>query len=276
MSFVDKAYKEVLEQLKKEGKEFIFYIEKDNTGDYKKSALEYTVNYQEDFHFPEEILEQNSIPDIINAFKNYYIGNNKILDNSENIFVAKSQSYYSRGVLQEATPFDDPEDDLEDIDEFDDEYRKDYPGCAKIALELINESKSKEEVLKDLEQALQDYLKAPEKTVSEFIITKKNELNLKPADIYKPVLMTRQNYSKIISNYTKHPKFEACIQLAFGLKLNLEDTTELLRRAGNAFSDDLYDRVIMYFIEHQRYNMFELNECLYKLGENPIGSFKMH
>ena len=128
-------------------------------------------------------------------------------------------------------------------------------------------------IIERFDKALQDYLKAPEKTVSDFVIQKQNELNLKAPEVYKPVFMTKQNYSKIISNYTKHPKFEACIQLAFGLKLNLEDTTELLRRAGNAFSDDIYDRLIMYFIEHQRYNMDELNECLYKLREKPIGSF---
>lgn len=272
MSFVDKAYEEVLEQFKMEGTDFIFCEEGCNTEEFKTTATESRIIEQEDCTFPEEILEQNSVPQIINAFKKYYIGKYDFLDTPETLFVADFESYYGRDIIQK-TPFDEPVDDLEEIDEFDNDYIKDYPGCAAVPAELISGKKPTKEVLKDLDQALQDYLKAPEKTVSDFIIKKQNELHLKPADIYKPVLMTRQNYSKIITNYTKHPKFEACIQLAFGLKLDLEDTTELLRRAGNAFSDDIYDRVIMYFIEHQRYNMSELNECLYRLGENPIGSF---
>ncbi len=272
MSFADRAYKAVLKQLKKEGKEFIF-CEDFNTEEYKSVAAEYEMLEQEELSFPEEILEQNSVPDIINAFKKYYIGNYESPIGPDISFVAEPQSYYGRSFLQEATPFDDPEDDLEDIDEFDEEYNKDYPGCALAIPSELSEKKSKEEILKDLDQALRDYLTAPEKTVSDFVIQKKNELNLKPAEIYKPVFMTKQNYSKIISNYTKHPKFEACIQLAFGLKLNLDDTTELLRRAGNAFSDDVSDRVIKYFIENRRYDMFELNKCLDKIGEKPIGSF---
>lgn len=260
MSFADKAYKKVLKQLKKEGKEFIF-CEDCNTEEYKSVAAEYEMLEQEDSSFPEEILEQKSVPDIINAFKNYYSKNYYNLENTFNLLAAEEDHIYGFG------------DDLEETDEFDEEYIKDYPGCALAIPSELSEKKSKEEILKDLDQALQDYLKAPEKTVSDFVIQKKNELNLKPAEIYKPVFMTKQNYSKIISNYTKHPKFEACIQLAFGLKLNLDDTTELLRRAGNAFSDDVPDRVIKYFIENRRYDMFELNKCLYKIGGKPIGSF---
>ena len=260
MSFADKAYKKVLKQLKKEGKEFIF-CEDCNTEEYKSVAAEYEMLEQEDSSFPEEILEQKSVPDIINAFKNNYNKNYYNLENTFNLLAAEEDHIYGFG------------DDLEEKDEFNEEYIKDYPGCALAIPSELSEKKSKEEILKDLDQALQDYLKAPEKTVSDFVIQKKNELNLKPAEIYKPVFMTKQNYSKIISNYTKHPKFEACIQLAFGLKLNLDDTTELLRRAGNAFSDDVPDRVIKYFIENRRYDMFELNKCLYKIGGKPIGSF---
>ena len=269
MSFADKAYKEVLKQLKKEGKEFIF-CEECNTEEYKSIAADYGMLEQEDSSFPEEILEQKSVPDIINAFKKYYIKNYYNLENTFNLLADEEDHIYGFG------------DDLEETDVFDDEKEEEedeydpfllYGECANIDSSYLSERKTKEEIIERFDKALQDYLKAPEKTVSDFVIQKQNELNLKAPEVYKPVFMTKQNYSKIISNYTKHPKFEACIQLAFGLKLNLEDTTELLRRAGNAFSDDIYDRLIMYFIEHQRYNMDELNECLYKLREKPIGSF---
>lgn len=269
MSFADKAYKEVLKQLKKEGKEFIF-CEDCNTEEYKSVAADYEMMEQENSSFPEEILEQKSVPDIINAFKKYYIENYYNLENTFNLLAAEENHIYGfRDDLEETDVFDDEKEEEEE--EYDPFLL--YGACAELDPSYLSERKTKEEIIERFDKALQDYLKAPEKTVSDFVIQKKNELNLKPAEIYKPVFMTKQNYSKIISNYTKHPKFEACIQLAFGLKLNLDDTTELLRRAGNAFSDDVPDRVIKYFIENRRYDMFELNKCLYKIGEKPIGSF---
>ena len=84
MSFADKAYKEVLKQLKKEGKEFIF-CEECNTEEYKSIAADYGMLEQEDSSFPEEILEQKSVPDIINAFKNYYSENYYNLENTFNL-----------------------------------------------------------------------------------------------------------------------------------------------------------------------------------------------
>lgn len=303
MSFADKAIEAVLEELKREGKEFVFREGNRNTRKQILFETKYGLIEQDDFRLPEEILEQRSVPDIINAFKKYYIefyddlvnpwplkvadsygisnfhkttNSYDLLDFSEEkdvpLFVAEPDIPYNN-IPQKMSPFDDPVDDLEQKDDFGDDDITDYPGCAKAAPNLAYRKKSKEEILKDLDKSLQDYLKAPEETVSDFVIKKLNELNLKPSDVYKPVFMTRQNYSKIISNYTKHPKFGACIQLALGLKLDLADTTELLRRAGNAFSDDIYDRVIKYFIENKKYDIFELNVCLDIIGEKPIGSY---
>ena len=83
--------------------------------------------------------------------------------------------------------------------------------------------------------------------------------------------MSRQVYSKLISNQTKNPGFETCIQLAFGLKLNIEDTTELLRLAGHALSDNHYHKIVKYFIEKENYDIDELNKCLYMCNLKPIG-----
>lgn len=250
MSFADKAYDEVLKQFKEEKKEFVLCEEECNTGKYKTVIVDYKIAEYEDSAFPEEILEENSVPQIINALKKYYIEHYEISDNLRTLCVSDCINSYGIKTL---------------------DYYKHSKGVP--CYETATPSETKEEDLKKLDKALQDYLKAPEKTVSDFVIKKQNELNLKSSEVYKPVFMSKQNYSKIISNYTKHPKFEACIQLAFGLKLNLDETSELLRRAGNAFSDDIYDRVIKYFIEHQHYDIFELNKCLDKIGKKPIGNF---
>jgi hypothetical protein len=270
MSFADRAYKAVLKQLKKEGKEFIF-CEDCNTEEYKSVAADYEMMEKNSaFPIPEEILDLNTVPGIIGAFKNYYIEHYYSLDNTFNLLVAENDRHYGYKDDLEEDAYQDEDEEEEDES---DPFLRYGLWCASVDETYLSERKTKEEIIKTFDEDLQNYLKAPEKTVSDFVIKKKNELNLKAAEIYKPALMTRQNYSKIVTNFTKHPKFEACIQLAFGLKLDLADTTELLRRAGNAFSDDLYDRVIMYFIENGRYDMFELNKALDKMGEEPIGSF---
>jgi len=270
MSFADIAVKLISEQMKKEGKEYVFAIGACNTGKYKSTVADYEMMEKNSaFPIPEEILDLDTVPSIIGAFKNYYIEHYYSLDNTFNLLVAENDRHYGYKDDLEEDAYQD--EDEEEEDESDPFLR--YGLCADISPYFLTEKKSKEEIIKTFDEDLQNYLKAPEKTVSDFVIKKKNELNLKAAEIYKPALMTRQNYSKIVTNFTKHPKFEACIQLAFGLKLDLADTTELLRRAGNAFSDDLYDRVIMYFIENGRYDMFELNKALDKIGEEPIGSF---
>ncbi|MBB5226786.1 hypothetical protein DYE50_05325 [Treponema ruminis] len=271
MSFADKAVKVVLEQLKKEGKEYVFNVSACNTGKYKSTVADYEMMEKNSaFPIPEEILDLNTVPGIIGALKNYYIEHYYSLDNTFNLLVAENDRHYGyRDDLEEEDAYQD--EDEEEEDESDPFLL--YGMCADLPGSFLTEKKSKEEIIKTFDEDLQNYLKAPEKTVSDFVIKKKNELKLKAAEIYKPALMTRQNYSKIVTNFTKHPKFEACIQLAFGLKLDLADTTELLRRAGKAFSDKSYDRIIMYFIENGRYDMFELNKALDKMGEEPIGSF---
>lgn len=271
MSFADKAVKLISEQMKKEGTEYVFAIGACNTGKYKSTVADYEMMEKNSaFPIPEEILELDTVPEIIGAFKKYYIEHYYSLDNTFNLSVAEnSRPYGYRDHLEEdAYQEDDKDEEEEESNSF-----FPYGVCAEISPYFLTEKKSKEEIIKTFDEDLQNYLKAPEKTVSDFVIQKKKELKLKAAEIYKPALMTRQNYSKIVTNFTKHPKFEACIQLAFGLKLDLADTTELLRRAGNAFSDNLYDRVIMYFIENGLYDMFELNKALDKMGEEPIGSF---
>ena len=89
--------------------------------------------------------------------------------------------------------------------------------------------------------------------------------------MYKPVLMTKQTYSKLILNKTKEPSFESCVQLMFTYKSDMEEANKILRLVGKAFSDSEYHRTIKYFIENKEYSIDLLNETLLKLNYEVIG-----
>ena len=243
MSFANRAYKAILKQYKKEGKEIKLFPERCNTGLYTKLDEEFAQFDGNIIFWPENPLDKNTVPEIIDSMKKYYLLTKESLSG---MVVA---------------------------DPIKDTYGINYANVLREPHYNVIDEKPHDKVIDELEKALEDYYRNPGNTVSEFLVKKIRESNIKPSDIYNSVYMSKQNYSKIISNQTKNPHFEACIQFAFGLKLNLEDTTELLRLAGNAFSDAPYHRIVKYFIEKQKYNMFELNKCLDKFGIDPIGSF---
>ena len=260
MSFANRAYKAILKQYKKEGKELKLNPERCNTGLYKKLDEEYAQLDGNITFWSDNPLAKRTVPEIIAALEEYY----RITgDSITGLEVAEPVVEYQNDfVLRESLP----------------PFLRDDAGNFQFQ-ERKKESekpleKPHDKVIDELEKALKDYYENKGNTVCDFLVKKIDESKLKPSEIYTPVYMTRQNYAKITTNKTKHPKFEACIQFAFGLKLNLEDTTELLRLAGNAFSDALYHQIVKFFIENKQYNMYELNKCLDKFGFDPIGCSK--
>ena len=124
---------------------------------------------------------------------------------------------------------------------------------------------------KKLDKALLDYLNQPEERLCDFMVKKQNELNRYGSEMYKPVLMTKQTYSKLISNQIANPSFESCVQLMFTYKSDMDEANKILRLVGKAFSDSEYHRTVRYFIENKEYSIDVLNETLMKLNLKVIG-----
>lgn len=124
---------------------------------------------------------------------------------------------------------------------------------------------------KKLDKALLDYLNQPEERLCDFMVKKQKELNRYGSEMYKPVLMTKQTYSKLISNQIANPSFESCVQLMFTYKSDMDEANKILRLVGKAFSDSEYHRTVKYFIENKEYSIDVLNETLMKLNLKVIG-----
>jgi hypothetical protein len=60
--------------------------------------------------------------------------------------------------------------------------------------------------------------------------------------------------------------------LAISLELSLDESKDLLMKAGFTFSMcNRFDIIIQYFIEHQNYDMFLINEALFAYDQPLLG-----
>ena len=104
------------------------------------------------------------------------------------------------------------------------------------------------------------------------MIRKKQMTN---AEVYKNANLDRRLFSKIISNSDYTPRKNTVLALAISLRLNLEETQELLRSAGYAIShSSKADLIIEYYILHQEnkyYNIDDLNFLLFQYNQVQLG-----
>ena len=82
----------------------------------------------------------------------------------------------------------------------------------------------------------------------------------KNSDIYNAAYISKQTFSKILSNRKPdyRPKKDTCIQLALGLRLSLNEAEDFLQSAGYSFSErDKKDLEIMNLLNKSNYNLFD-------------------
>lgn len=88
----------------------------------------------------------------------------------------------------------------------------------------------------------------------------------KPSDLYNKANISRQLWSSLISEKS-HPSLEICIKLVFALKLNNRECKLFLKKAGFTLSSvSKYSLIIRYALEHNIYDLDELNKILEEFG----------
>ena len=100
-----------------------------------------------------------------------------------------------------------------------------------------------------------------------------DERGLKDSTVYKQSNISRQHFSKIQCNREYNPKKKTVLAFAVGLHLSEDETIDLLKSAGYAFSDgSKRDWIVRYCLEHKIYNINQVNTLLFEYDQEQLGA----
>lgn len=120
--------------------------------------------------------------------------------------------------------------------------------------------------------SLEEMLRQEDAGFTEMLLRRIDESGKKDAEVYKKAGLSKQHFSKIRTRFQYRPTKPTALALALALELDLEDTLDLIGRAGYTLSySSKFDLIVRYFIENGKYDIQELNMALYQFDQPLLG-----
>ena len=163
---------------------------------------------------------------------------------------------------------------MDDVElDFSDENidEDDFDECAMPIMEcngaFANIFDNYDEYVEEKDSAIKERMKHLSDTFTEYLLYLMEQKGLTSVDVYMKAMVDKRRFSKIKNTREYHPDKGTALRLCVGARLNLDETKDLLARAGYALSPcDKRDVIFSYFIECKVYDLVEIELTLEDYG----------